>query len=254
MATVDDKDAELQKKLTFSKVFSICDSFVDPGAVYGGTIVRWKDKQGRPILSHEFLLKKVNINPPYLQARYYENNDSDPFFSNLFAIEYNDRGIVGRLEANEMGDPFNVLRQEVSKVLCSPAKEIVITVDEKDTIRLNQNVGSGNKYATFPIGQEDFLKCCNANHLKFEVFKGDDDEPITEFFSNEKDEILMIEQCRALYNYVVDDKMFPEALPKLLRRQKTESRRDVIRDVAIIGKVTIIFVLIVLFFLWAIKH
>lgn len=248
MATVDDKDAELQKKLTFSKVFSICDSFVNPGAVYGGTIVRWKDKRGRPILTHEFLLKEAKRNPPYLQAIYYENST---LLTHSFAIEYNDWDIV---RACENGNPFNVLGQELSKVLCRPAKEIVITVDGKDIIRLNQNLKNDNSFATFPIGQEDFLKCCNANHLKFEVFKGDDDEPITEFFSNEKDEILMIEQCRALYNYVVDDKMFPEALPKLLRRQKTESRRDVIRDVAIIGKVTIIFVLIVLFFLWAIKH
>ena len=30
----------------------------------------------------------------------------------------------------------------------------------------------------------------------------------------------MIEHCRALYNYVVDDSMFRDALPKLLRWRK----------------------------------
>ena len=247
MANINLGDAEFQKQRTFSKVFSIGDSHIDSWSVYGGTIVKFMYRD-KPVFTYEFLLKKLKVNPPYLMASYYEN---DSLLTHSFAIKYRDYDIVNRLEESVRR---SVVTKELAKVMCKPAREIVITVDGKDTIRLNQNVESGNKFATFPIGQEDFLKCCNANHLKFEVFKGDDDEPITEFFSNEKDETLMIEQCRALYNYVVDDTMFPEALPKLLRRKKSESRRDVIRDVAIIGKVTIIFVLIVLFFLWAINH
>ena len=40
MATMNVKDAEFQKKLTFAKVFDINDSHVSPGVAYGGTIVR----------------------------------------------------------------------------------------------------------------------------------------------------------------------------------------------------------------------
>ena len=108
------------------------------------------------------------------------------------------------------------------KAFDRPASGMVITIDGRETVSLNQNVRSesgDNGLSTFPIRQDDFLKLCNANHLKFEVFKGG--ESIISFFENEKDEILMIEHCRALYNYVVDDSMFPDALPNLLRWRKT---------------------------------
>lgn len=234
-----------EKKITKTKTYSEVLSFWEHNdkyisarfPLYGGS----EDKT---------LLKK-HTDPPTIYACYYSDS---PTLSHSFAIEYDDHSLIYRLK-NSTDNFRGMLVSEWLKRFDQPASRIVITIDGRETISLNQNVrseSSGNGLATFPIGQDDFLKCCNANQLKFEIFKGG--ESVIDFFDNEKDNILMIEHCRVLYNYVVDDSMFPEALPKLLQRKKSESRRDVIGDVVIIGKVTIIFVLIVLFFLWAIQH
>lgn len=74
MATMNVKDAEFQKKLTFAKVFDINDSHVSPGVAYGGTIVRFRDNKGRPQMTEEVLLKRMHANPPYLQAYYFEDS------------------------------------------------------------------------------------------------------------------------------------------------------------------------------------
>ena len=231
-------EKKITKTKTYSEVLSFCehnDKYISAKfLLYGGS-------------EDEELLKK-HINPPTIYACYYSDS---PTLSHSFAIEYDDCRLIYRLK-NSTDNFSGMLVSEWLKRFDQPASRIVITIDGRETISLNQNVrseSSGNGLATFPIGQDDFLKCCNANQLKFEIFKGG--ESVIDFFDNEKDNILMIEHCRVLYNYVVDDSMFPEALPKLLQRKKSESRRDVIGDVVIIGgKVTIIFVLIVLFFFY----
>lgn len=206
MAARNNIGEDFQKKLTFSKLFTICDEFVSPLFVMHGS-------------SFEKVLLKKGFDTPRLSTCYYSDS---PTLSHSFAVQYNDFSIIMDLKRRLEKNPFDVTAQEALKAFDRPASGIVITIDGRETISLNQNVRSksSNKgFSTFPIGQDDFLKLCNANHLKFEVFKGG--EAFTEFFDNEKDDILMIEHCRALYNYVVDDSMFPDALPKLLRWKKT---------------------------------
>lgn len=206
MALRNNIGVDFQKKLTFSKLFTICDEFVSPLFVMHGS-------------SFEKVLLKKGFDTPRISTCYYSDS---PTLSHSFAVQYNDFSIIMDLKRRLEKNPFDVAAQEAVKAFDRPASGIVITVDGRETISLNQNVrskSSNNGFASFPIGQDDFLKLCNANHLKFEVFKGG--EAFTEFFDNEKDDILMIEHCRALYNYVVDDSMFPDALPKLLRWKKT---------------------------------
>lgn len=206
MAERNNIGEDFQKKLTFSKLFTICDEFVSPLFVMHGS-------------SFEKVLLKKGFDTPRISTCYYSDS---PTLTHSFAVEHNDFSIIMGLKRILENNPFDVAAQEALKLFDRPASGIVITVDGRETISLNQNVrskSSNNGFATFPIGQDDFLKLCNANHLKFEVFKGG--EAFTEFFDNEKDDILMIEHCRALYNYVVDDSMFPDALPKLLRWKKT---------------------------------
>ena len=206
MAARNNIGEDFQKKLTFSKLFTICDEFVSPLFVMHGS-------------SFEKVLLKKGFDTPRISTCYYSDS---PTLSHSFSVQYNDFSIIMDLKRRLEKNPFDVAAQEAAKAFDRPASGIVITVDGRETISLNQNVrskSSNNGFATFPIGQDDFLKLCNANHLKFEVFKGG--EAFTEFFDNEKDGILMIEHCRALYSYVVDDSLFPDALPKLLRWKKT---------------------------------
>ncbi len=206
MALRNNIGVDFQKKLTFSKLFTICDEFVSPLFVMHGS-------------SFEKVLLKKGFDTPRISTCYYSDS---PTLSHSFAVGYNDFSIIMDLKRRLEKNPFDVTIQEALKAFDRPASGIVITIDGRETISLNQNVRSksSNKgFSTFPIGQDNFLKLCNANHLKFEIFKGG--ETFTEFFDNEKDDILMIEHCRALYNYVVDDSMFPDALPKLLRWKKT---------------------------------
>lgn len=206
MALRNNIGVDFQKKLTFSKLFTICDEFVSPLFVMHGS-------------SFEKVLLKKGFDTPRISTCYYSDS---PTLSHSFAVGYNDFSIIMDLKRRLEKNPFDVTAQEALKAFDRPASGIVITIDGREAISLNQNVRSksSNKgFSTFPIGQDNFLKLCNANHLKFEVFKGG--ETFTEFFDNEKDDILMIEHCRALYNYVVDDSMFPDALPKLLRWKKT---------------------------------
>lgn len=206
MAARNNIGEDFQKKLTFSKLFTICDEFVSPLFVMHGS-------------SFEKVLLKKGFDTPRISTCYYSDS---PTLSHSFAVQYNDFSIIMDLKRRLEKNPFDVAIQEALKAFDRPASGIVITIDGRETVSLNQNVrskSSNNGFSTFPIGQDDFLKLCNANHLKFEIFKGG--EAFTEFFDNEKDDILIIEHCRALYNYVVDDSMFPDALPKLLRWKKT---------------------------------
>lgn len=205
MAARNNTGEDYKRKLTFSKVFTICGEFVSPLFVMHGS-------------SFEKMLLKRKFDTPRISACYYAES---PTLLHSFAVEYKDFSIIADLKRRLEENPFDVTVQEALKLFDRPASGIVITIDDREAIRLNQNVrskSSNNGFASFPIGQDDFLKCCNANHLKFEIFKGG--EAFTEFFDNEKDDILMIEHCRALYNYVVDDSMFRDALPKLLRWRK----------------------------------
>lgn len=202
MAITINLGEDFQRKKTFSEILCIVDAFISADFLkYGGSI----DKA---------LLKK-GLEPPHLYSCYYSDS---PTLSHSFTIEYKDHSLIRRLKE----DMYGLEVEAFLKAFDRPASGMVITIDGRETVSLNQNVRSesgDNGLSTFPIRQDDFLKLCNANHLKFEVFKGG--ESIISFFDNEKDEILMIEHCRALYNYVVDDSMFPDALPKLLRWRKT---------------------------------
>ena len=195
------------KKIAYSKVliFHEYDNSVSAEFLkYGG--------------SDDKLLLEKGVEPPHLYPCYYSSNTT---LSHSFAIEYTDDYLIDAFKWTLEKEPLNETAREVLKKFDRPASGIVITIDGRETISLNQNVRSENSngHSTFPIGQDDFLKCCNASHLKFEIFKGG--ESINKLFDNEKDNILMIEHCRVLYNYVVNDSMFPDALPILLRWKKT---------------------------------
>ncbi|MBQ3580396.1 MAG: hypothetical protein II975_05325 [Bacteroidales bacterium] len=202
MAITINLGEDFQRKKTFSEILCIVDEFIRADFLkYGGS-------------TDKALLKK-GLEPPHLYSCYYSDS---PTLSHSFTIEYKDHSLIRQLKE----DVYGLGAEALLKAFDRPASGMVITIDGRETVSLNQNVRSesgDNGLSTFPIRQDDFLKLCNANHLKFEVFKGG--ESIISFFENEKDEILMIEHCRALYNYVVDDSMFPDALPNLLRWRKT---------------------------------
>ena len=182
MAAMNNIGVDYKRKLTFSQVFTICGEFVSPLFVMHGS-------------SFEKVLLKRKFDTPRISACYYADS---PTLLHSFAVEYKDFSIIMDLKRILESNPFDVTAQEALKMFDRPASGIVITIDDRKTIRLNQNVrskSSNNGFATFPIGQDDFLKCCNATHLKFEIFKGG--ESFTEFFDNEKDDILMIEIGRA---------------------------------------------------------
>lgn len=112
--------------------------------------------------------------------------------------------------------------EEELRKLDSPCRGIIITLDGDETIKLNVEESDGG-ISIFPIDQEQFLKCCNAHNLEFKVFK-QEGNPIVIRGSKEGEE-LMISSFQALYAYVVDKSMFPDAAAKIQRWLEADNAR-----------------------------
>lgn len=132
-------------------------------------------------------------------------------------------------------------------------RRMIINIDDKENIRLDLENNESIWQAHFPISQEMFLKCCNAKKLEFKITKengesiivngyyGFDPETGAEIDINgnvvpENDLIL---NFQTLYNYVIDPKMFTDALRKrqmydeLIKRKNEEIEESVKKEEAV---------------------
>lgn len=95
---------------------------------------------------------------------------------------------------------------EISSCFVSRCKGMIINIDDTETIKISHNE---NEMYYFVLDKEQFLKCCNAKKLEFKIFHQQGD-PIVVSGTKEEDEVL-IDTFQALYNFVVDRTMFPNA-------------------------------------------
>lgn len=94
--------------------------------------------------------------------------------------------------------------------LYSQCKGMIISINDSETVKINCDK---NDVHNFVLEKEQFLKCCNANKLEFKIFyqKGD---PIVISGTKDEEEVL-IDTFQSLYNFVVDNTMFPDAGKKV---------------------------------------
>lgn len=125
---------------------------------------------------------------------------------NRFYIIYDEMDMIEELENSEM--------EELAQNVDSSCKGMFVIVDGTETIKLNAE-GSDQGFSAYQIEQDMFLRCCKAHRLEFKIFK-QEGAPIV-IRGTKEDEELRIASFQSLYNYIVDDSMFPDAAAKIER-------------------------------------
>ena len=120
-----------------------------------------------------------------------------------FLFHYNERDLINRTSNNKTAAEESGIG--------APSRGMFIIVDEKENIKLEAEQGE----PIFIIDDEQFLKCCNANKLGFKIFKQTGKSIAIN--GNMEDQELLIDSLRSLYNYVVDQEVFPDAGKKILQ-------------------------------------
>ena len=120
-----------------------------------------------------------------------------------FLFHYNEQGLINKTSNNKTAAEESGIG--------APSRGMFIIVDEKENIKLEAKQGE----PIFIIDDEQFLKCCNANKLGFKIFKQTGKSIAIN--GNMEDQELLIDSLRSLYNYVVDQEVFPDAGKKILQ-------------------------------------
>lgn len=162
-------------------------------------IVCKNDLTGNPEL--DAVCKRYNVEGPNINFHY------NSTVGTSFSIWYSDVLLRTVIEKDQLED----LAERVS----SPCKGMIINVDDGEKIKLmvNEVVGDNESYDVFILTREQFLKCCNAHHLEFKIFKEDASDPIVIRGSAEDEELLITSIC-AIYNITVQE-IFPNVKLKL---------------------------------------
>lgn len=186
-----------------SKVFTIEeDEFEGRKAVYSEYSM-----SGNPELDQQCEI--IGALKPSVDVLNITDGDGSRFF-----IRYDEQDMIEELEKNEMED--------VAQDVDSPCKGMFVIVDGTETIKLNAEY-SNHGISAYQIEQDLFLKCCKAHKLEFKIFK-QEGSPIV-IRGNEEDEDLMIASFQSLYNYIVDNTMFPDAAAKIERWRDREEEK-----------------------------
>lgn len=120
-----------------------------------------------------------------------------------FLFHYNEQDLINKTSNNKTAAEESGIG--------APSRGMFIIVDEKENIKLEAEQGE----PIFIIDDEQFLKCCNANKLGFKIFKQTGKSIAIN--GNMEDQELLIDSLRSLYNYVVDQEVFPDAGKKILQ-------------------------------------
>lgn len=120
-----------------------------------------------------------------------------------FLFHYNEQDLINKTSNNKTAAEESGIG--------APCRGMFIIVDEKENIKLEAEQGE----PIFIIDDEQFLKCCNANKLGFKIFKQTGKSIAIN--GNMEDQELLIDSLRSLYNYVVDQEVFPDAGKKILQ-------------------------------------
>lgn len=106
-------------------------------------------------------------------------------------------------------------------------KGAIITIDGTETIKLADVVG--NSY--FILDREQVIACCNANSIKFKLFRTNGISFTIE--GTEENTRLMIDAFKAMYHYIEDKTMYGDSLVRLQRwyekmeeEEKEEERQE----------------------------
>lgn len=120
-----------------------------------------------------------------------------------FLFHYNEQDLINKTSNNKTAAEESGIG--------APSRGMFIIVDEKENMKLEAEQGE----PIFIIDDEQFLKCCNANKLGFKIFKQTGKSIAIN--GNMEDQELLIDSLRSLYNYVVDQEVFPDAGKKILQ-------------------------------------
>ena len=174
----------------YNKIFMITEDEFEGNKTVG---VRFS-LEGNPEMDYQ--CERLHAKRPSIAVVY-----SSSAYGNFFTFAYYEDDLVNKING------LNV--NEYDPRIGAPSRGLIVNVDGKENIKLN---ALGNK----PIflfdqenGQDLFLQCCKANSLEFKVFK-QEGAPIV-FKGTQEDQEILIDNLRALYNYIVDNSTFPDA-------------------------------------------
>lgn len=122
-------------------------------------------------------------------------------YGNYFTFAYYETDLVSKIKKLNATD--------YDSRIGAPSRGLIINIDGTENIKLD---ALGNKpffLINQATSQDQFLQCCRANHLEFNVFK-QEGTPIV-INGTKEDQEIMIDHLRALYNYTIDSSMFPDA-------------------------------------------
>lgn len=186
----------------YNKIFHIKDDEFEGRKV----VYTEYDMSGNEYLDR--LAEQVGATKPCIDIMNITDSDGCNFY-----IRYDERDLLEELGNNE--------RREASEIE-SPCKGIIINIDTGENIKLGADYFN-NGIATFPINQEELLRCCNAKNLSFKIFK-EDGAPII-IHGTKEDTDLMIASFQAMYSYIIDNKSFPDAAVKLQQWQNDMEKK-----------------------------
>lgn len=139
---------------------------------------------------------------------YYTYLHPDSFSEDKLTLPEDDNGIILfdlQYKSSPQGEEFSIRSIDWGR---NP-NALIINIDTKENIRLERNYSYEGNF--FSINKHDFLKCCEAKTIYFQLRNRDN--ILYEDTSSRNDMILYFQ---ALYNEVVDDTKYQDAKETLM--------------------------------------